>query len=981
MKKVMIGILILIPVVILLIVLAVGAIVSIDAYFAVEDITIEDVDGNPVREIVIDNAEFASGSIDFDIHDHVIVTVYPEKATDKTVTWTLEELQCLDDDYEQSYYYYLDHMGEVSRVNPVAMLVDEDDQEVESNTTGKVRISSYCSFKLRAQAGLHAVDIQVEIVGYDVKKVTISTVDEEDSTLVVGEAVRLSANYVPIDSIVNSVIWSSDNESVATVDQNGIVKAVGVGTAHITHRASVYSTERGEVAFVSSAPFEIKVEAGASTIYGNSVTTSKSLLTLSELGLDDGYTVVSGGVQDGNQITVVDNVVVLRNGTKEFTINACESGDIVIDNAKLFDNREDLNEFVLEVQGSTLTLKVRYADDMATGTLGAVVWTSSNVSVATVENGVVKGLAEGVVTITATVGDKSADIELNVRSKVKTMRLLRTNLFYAVGIARETVFASHRYVDVKVDNTKEANSVLVLIQGEPEEESKLAEFYSAYNFEVVEGTEFAHFDNETRNKLVFDGDELEGEGRQMVVIRVSAKYPKYEALTQYTTAEVAYNVVYGVEVHDAFELKQASFDQEAYACDNKVLSKDYHGKDCYISSSRTLAITLGDDIPLDQEYANAYYDQDYFNQKGDKKLNDISRFDLYGSVYGNNHIVYSWKEFIADKYFEIFHVAWSDVTFSNVRVRVNTLGDDESSFSNDDTKGLWGDCIDVETISTEWNPNTWGRAHLQNIRIEFCLLENGIKVSSLYNADVTYDGCVLRNVAQCGMYVRTAFDEVVMDGEPLIYPHYTHLSMHNVVASNMLGTLASISYDRYSIIDANTPRFKADPAENDEYIIKEFVEKGYNTEFNQTGFLDLYNWQPASATNMLNTGNEKVNALIQQAIGALVDTHPQMDQFKYKWTRKEGMPAEIWFHMGFVSVGVSNFPESEKCYLKTSFEDKNFRHFDAHDLEVIEDDDYAFLHAIFQSLDFHMYLYDNTSPITPESKVPDGIDLINHLHE
>ena len=49
MKKVMIGILILIPIIVLLIVLAVGAIVSMEVYISVEEISLVDADGNPVR--------------------------------------------------------------------------------------------------------------------------------------------------------------------------------------------------------------------------------------------------------------------------------------------------------------------------------------------------------------------------------------------------------------------------------------------------------------------------------------------------------------------------------------------------------------------------------------------------------------------------------------------------------------------------------------------------------------------------------------------------------------------------------------------------------------------------------------------------------------------------------------------------------------------------------------------------------------------
>ena len=964
MKKVMIGILILIPIVILLIVLAVGAIVSIDAYFAVESVEIIDDDGNQIKNVTISTSELDNGV--FDIMNYINLRVLPEKATNKTVEWTIEELKCLDTEYEQAY--------------EAAIMIDENGLEVPHNSTGKVEIRTYCSFILKASAGVCFAYVKVEVVGYDVEKVSVAST-AESNVLNINDSMRLVANYTPIDSKVTYFAWMSDNEAVASVDENGVVTAHGVGTANITHKASVYSSEEEDaVRYVVSAPLAITVEAGASAIWGNSVTTASPLLSLNSLGLE-GFEVVSGGTLVDDELTVTDDTVVLRKGDVEFTIRRCEAGAIAIKNAKLYDNRDERNQFILESGEKPFKLQAVWQDMMQDDDLTGVVWTSSNTRIATVDsNGQVIAKGSGIVVITATRGGKSADIELNVREKLTKISLETSNLFYAVGIARETVFASDKYADFEHGTAKEPNSTLIIIEGEPENPAELTDFYSSYKFEIVQGEEYAHFDENVINKLVFDGAALEGNGKQKIVIRVSARYPKYETMPHYTTEEVSFYAVYGVQVYSTLELKQASFDQLDYAYENRILSKDFHGKDVYISSTKTLAIVLGADMPFDAEYAKVYYDEDYYNEKGEKKLNDPSRIELYGSLYGNNHLACSWKEYIADKFFEIFHVAWSDVTFSNVRVRVNTLADDETSFSNDDTKGLWADCIDFEIIQTDWNPNPWGRAHLENIRVEYCLLENGVKSSSVYNVDVTFDGCVIRNMAQCALYVRTAMDEVDIDGEHLLYPHYTHLTMNNVVASNMLGTLLSVAYGRYSIDGEDNPRFASTAEENDAYMMEHFVNQGYNTEFKQTGFLDLYNWQPASATNMLDTGNDKINALISQAIGALVDNHPQMQQYKYMWARKEGMPEEAWFHMGFVSTGVTNFPDVEKSYLKTDFEDKRLKHFDAHELEII-DDEYEWLYALFQSLDFHMYLYDQNSDITPASQVPDGVALINHLHE
>ena len=52
--------------------------------------------------------------------------------------------------------------------------------------------------------------------------------------MTVGETATVRATHQPDDANVTDVVWSSSNEAVATVDQDGVVSAVGAGEATIT---------------------------------------------------------------------------------------------------------------------------------------------------------------------------------------------------------------------------------------------------------------------------------------------------------------------------------------------------------------------------------------------------------------------------------------------------------------------------------------------------------------------------------------------------------------------------------------------------------------------------------------------------------------------------------------------------------------------------------------------------------------------------
>lgn len=82
----------------------------------------------------------------------------------------------------------------------------------------------------------HIITINVvsgEVTEPEDKPCTGLTVDKSSVTLTVGASTKVTATVTPSDT-TDKVEWSSSNTSIATVDQNGNIKAVAAGSATIT---------------------------------------------------------------------------------------------------------------------------------------------------------------------------------------------------------------------------------------------------------------------------------------------------------------------------------------------------------------------------------------------------------------------------------------------------------------------------------------------------------------------------------------------------------------------------------------------------------------------------------------------------------------------------------------------------------------------------------------------------------------------------
>ena len=1002
----MIGILILIPIIVLVVVALVSVIVSVNAHIAVEDLQLRYKDSDKtIYTLQIPFDEVAN----INIYNYVDAKVYPEKATNKTVEWQIVgDVSYTDENYEASRNAYLANLSSLKaelenelangsfstparqnaynvvkskyykdssliisemadilleKVYPAAAFVDENGKEIESNTTGKMLVSSYCKFTVRAQAETVSRIITVSVMGYDVERVTLGVSEEEDATLGVGESMRLLATYTPIDSIVNTTIWSSSDESVISVDQNGVVTALKEGRATISLLASVYSSEKKDELDFVEGTIDLTVEQkGASSIFGENVVTSRTSLMFAELGVvKEEIASVEGGLLTEDGITVnADIAQITTKDGRRLTLTKCAQSDIAIRNTRFYSSESG---YVLAVGENVLDLDLVWADMLQDGHPQNAVWTSSDSSVATVgENGEVRGVSRGIVTITATVGAKSVSVTINVQNKLSQIQLRTSNASLAIGIARETVFASERYLDVSLGNEKTANYTNVIVKGEPQNQALLKDFYAAYKFEIVSGAQYVCFDDEVANKLIFL-PTLEGAGKQSIVVRVSARYPKYEGFTKFTTEEVTIKAVFGVQCSNIAEARQATKDQREYAHKDgnlqsrkNVFEKEIAGVRYAVYDaprSRNLyAICLADNIVYE------------VNEDGTPvTVNGSNNLNLYGDLYGNNHIISALKQQVET---HLIRINWSGVTLSNTVMRSNSIGDDGLITDAEDTEGFTSTVCEV-ICGYDWDTN-----RLNDVCIEYCIFENAKQAITLFNVDATVNGCIIRNMTQVGMYI----PQRMADMGDAVYPFYSHLNINNVVCSNMLGSLMSVAYEKFTMKSSKLGRFADDFDENEKIFLKEFYSAGVNCVINQTGFLEAYNWQNIKNAGLLKTGNADVDGMIGSMVYDLIRENSAFDNYKYEYG------GETYMHVAFICSGIS-FKDgimNAPTYLQYNSQNANYSCINTADIKPEGGSTASLAATVLSRMSLRIYGYTNDASITPASTYQVNSALIERIH-
>lgn len=234
------------------------------------------------------------------------------------------------------------------------------------------------------------------------------TVSPQSLNLKLGGSSQLIASVLPEKSN-NQISWSSTNSRVATVDSNGLVSAVGMGSAtiiartinDITYNVNVlvgnYSKELRSILvttnYITLAVSNSKQLAVAFTPSDASnknvfwTSSNPSVATVDKYGvvkaISPGSTIIKATSEDGGY-------------TDTATIEVVNYDNIIEEKSIAFDS----SSYTVGI-GSTKSLIPIITPSNAT--FKSVRFESSNPSIATVdENGVVRGLKEGTVSITAT---------------------------------------------------------------------------------------------------------------------------------------------------------------------------------------------------------------------------------------------------------------------------------------------------------------------------------------------------------------------------------------------------------------------------------------------------------------------------------------------------------------------------------------------------------------------------------------------------
>ena len=270
-------------------------------------------------------------------------------------------------------------------------------------------------------AGCTEKETQVEVSSVSLNTATIEMVE--------GETFNLVATILPKDAEYDKVIWASSNASVARVN-SGTVAAVKEGTATITASAGGKSST-------------CTVKVSAKVVAVTSITLDKTSLSM-KVGETETITAtvnpdnatdktVDWGSSDVAVATVADGIITARKSGE--AIITAKSGSciakckvtITVSAESVTLDKTTLSLAVGETAQLTATVKPDDATDKN------VAWTSSDASVAKVDNGKVTAVKSGKATITAKCGGKTAECAVTVTVPTGSVTLDKTSLSLAVG--------------------------------------------------------------------------------------------------------------------------------------------------------------------------------------------------------------------------------------------------------------------------------------------------------------------------------------------------------------------------------------------------------------------------------------------------------------------------------------------------------------------------------------------------------------------
>ena len=237
---------------------------------------------------------------------------------------------------------------------------------------------------------------------------SVSVTPKEVEMHKVDDSVQLTASVSPDNASNKDVVWSTSDEKVASVNDSGLVEAVGNGTATITV-TTVDGNYKDECSVsVSISVTDVKISPNSLTLMVGE-THALTAIVEPEMAFDksvsweSSYPAIAAvdhnGVVEAKEEGSATITVKTRDGGKRADCSVLVKKKVV-PVASVSISPENLNMYVGDSEQLTCEVLPKDADDKT------VTWSSSDSSVASVsETGVVVAKSEGNATITVTTHD------------------------------------------------------------------------------------------------------------------------------------------------------------------------------------------------------------------------------------------------------------------------------------------------------------------------------------------------------------------------------------------------------------------------------------------------------------------------------------------------------------------------------------------------------------------------------------------------
>ena len=880
MKKVLIGVLILIPIIIVASVLLTTNIISKNSYLPVDRVELNE---NNI-EFSLDNGNTI---------DTLKATVYPRLAKNHNLTWSIEEQHS-----DIPFVYAKD--------DPCQDCADLSDKELKEHidtnhidiatidNNGVVTVYGYGSFivKVTTEEGNKFATCSVKVVGDKVTKIELmpygssSKLSEKDViSMDTGERLLLNPIFTPGGARDKTVTWKSADERIVEVDKNGILSAKGAGETTI----SVSSNDTG-----IGTSVKVKVNNGVFKGESYCYTADTTVNVKNYMNVSDftsvkvaGGTLSSDGTLNFDENATVATVTVNGKTFSAIKVDALSDDDIVFKNydillQKLYNKNGDEVEYIVK-RGLPIYLEVVYRNPEKSG-VPEVDFSSNDIApgspivnieqfdqlgkVSNVGNvAMIEPNKEGDVKILAkdrTTNKTCSTVELKVVTPVFAINLALNATDAKRGVAAETVFGNKIF---NADCTETSPYSFYMDFNYPKD-------VDFENFEFSTSDEsIAKFSDEkgSYNKLVLNDkmpDEKKGL-KNKVIITIKAKYPMYDNMP--VVATYVLNVIDGYTVSNETQLKKALHEKKESVA-------------IYVKDS-----TAGGKLEI----------------RADNNT-DASRITMQEStsMYGNGFIVcYNEQDMIDRKndYFnELLKIETSNVHVENTILR---MGYNDPEAKN----GLlqWEKsrrCVRILHEIENYDDETKNNETINNISFKYCIFENAKTVMEIAGADVNIEGCIFRNSSANSLFIP-------MSGNTSTYGRLpANVTLKNTVFTHsaLMPIFVQTDFER----DKNRKDESGNIIGYPEGSTWEDMKKtGYKDHFiNVEGFLDIYNWiniEDFSSTSGLipSTGIESVDAIVGTS-GAQIIAN-ELLQPEYSGVRHT-FNGQEYVHLGIAVLGMTS---------------------------------------------------------------------------